>query len=258
LLSKDDVAFNQSFHGFSGAGHPQGDLLVRYVHLLVHTELWMHYALLTSPKFGAERRTVYKSDLDDFPIMPLGRLSGEQRGELLELSRRLEREDTTVFPDVDKFFGDLYGLDAPDIEVVQDTLSVCLPYKESRERACQRPENTDCLTFCHRLESLLIPFLKVLGVRPEVTLASDDTLHLAPFSLLTLGIRGQQVLASGDDVDRRILQLASETGETQIIRETEQGLVIGILNQYRYWTPSRARLLAADILRNHAAVFEKA
>jgi hypothetical protein len=80
----------------------------------------------------------------------------------------------------------------------------------------------------------------------------------APFSVLTLGTRGHEVLAVGDDVDRKVLQLASETGATQMIRETAQGLIIGILNQYRYWTPSRARLLAADILQNHAALFEEA
>jgi predicted RNA methylase len=259
LLSGVDVAFNESFHGFSGAGHPEGNLLVRYVHLFVHSQLWMHYALVTSPKFGAERRKVYKSDLDDFPIVPLSRLSEEQRRELWSLSKRLERGDTTVFPEVDKFFGGLYGLDALDVEVIQDTLSVCLPYKESRERACQRPDNSESQSFCQRLESLLLPFFKVLGKYPEVMLRKrSDVVDDSPFSVLTLGIRGQEVCAAGDDVHRRVLQLASETGATQMIRETEQGLVIGILNQYRYWTPSRARLLAADILQHHAVFFEEA
>ena len=259
LLSSVDVAFNESFHGFSGAGHPEGDLLVRYVHLFVHSQLWMHYALLTSPKFGAERRKVYKSDLDDFPLVPLSTLSEGQRRELASLSGRLERGDTTVFIEVDKFFGGLYGLDALDVEVIEDTLSVCLPFRESRERACQRPDSSDCRSFCQRLESFLLPFFKVLGKYPEVTLAEPrGTVDRAPFSVLTLGTRGHEVLAVGDDVDRKVLQLASETGATQMIRETAQGLIIGILNQYRYWTPSRARLLAADILQNHAALFEEA
>jgi hypothetical protein len=29
------------------------------------------------------------------------------------------------------------------------------------------------------------------------------------------------------------------------------------MNQYRYWTRSRARLLAAEILREHTAPFEE-
>jgi predicted RNA methylase len=259
LLSDVDVAFNQSFHGFSGAGHPEGKLLVRYIHLFVHSQLWMHYALLTSPKFGAERRTVYKSDLDDFPIIPLSELSLKQKSEVLLLSRRLEVSDEDVFPDLDKFFDRIYGLDAFDAQVIEDTLNVCLPYKEFRERACQRPDEADRTLFCKVLESLLAPFFGILGERPEVRLTeSNGAFDRAPFSLLTLGFRGQRPLSPDDAVDRTVLQLANGTGATQIFREAERGLVIGILNQYRYWTPSRARLLAADILQNHTAPFAEA
>ena len=143
--------------------------------------------------------------------------------------------------------------------MIQDTLSVCLPYKESRERACRRPSELERQSFCERIESLLLPFFEVLGKSLQVTLVNPaDTLNHDPFGLLALSTRDRQALASGDDVDSGVLQLASETGATQIIRETENGLRVGILNQYRYWTPSRARLLAADILQNHAAVFEEA
>jgi hypothetical protein len=258
LLSGVDVAFNQSFYGYSAAGHPDGELLVRYLHLLVHSLLWMHYALLTSPKLGAERRTVYKSDLDDFPVVPLTTLSDAQKRKVLVLSSRLEGADRTVFPDLDKFFGSVYGLDDLDTEVIRDTLSVCLPYKESRERACKRPSDSERRSFCQRLESFLSPFFKVIGELPEVALTWNDAFDRAPFSLLTLGVLGQQGLSAGGDVDRTVLQLANETGATQIIREAGRGLVIGILNQYRYWTPSRARLLAAHILQNHTASFGEA
>ena len=260
LLSDVDVAFNQSFFGYSGYGHIHGDLLVRYVHLLVHSNLWMHYALLTSPKLGAECRHFYKSDLDDFPIVPLEKLSEKQEREVTSLSKRLETADKTVFPEIDTFFGSLYGLNALDIEVIEDTLRVCLPYHKSRERACEHPGNPDRRAFCQKLESLLSPFFKVVGKRPEVTPAklNESLDSQAPFSMLTIGVRGQQGLAPSDSVTNRVLHLASETGATRIIQEQERGLVIGILNQYRYWTLSRARLLAAEILRRHTAVFEEA
>lgn len=259
LLSDVDVAFNESFHGYSGAGHNEGDHLVRYLHLLVHSLLWMHYALLTSPKLGAERREIYKTDWDDFPIVPFSDLSIAQQREMYSLSKRLERADRTVFPEIDKFFGGIYGLDKFDLEVIQDTLDVCMPYKESRDRACQSPSNNERRTFCKRLESVLSPFFQVLGKQPEVTLAEPNRtadFH-APFGTLTIGIRGQMDSTSRDSVERKVQQLATETGATQIIQETERGLAIGILNQYRYWTPSRARLLAAEILRSHTAVFEE-
>ena len=157
------------------------------------------------------------------------------------------------------FFGSLYGLNAPDIEVIEDTLRVCLPYKESRERACARPEKAR-LDFREKLESLLLPFFRVLGKLPEVRLAAfNEALDSqAPFSILTIGVRGQQSLVPGESITKRVFHLASNTGATRVILEQERGLVIGILNQYRYWTASRARLLAAEILRRHTAVFEEA
>jgi SAM-dependent methyltransferase len=259
LLSHVDVAFNESFHGYSGWSHPEGETLVRYVHLLVHSNLWMHYALLTSPKLGAERRRFYKSDLDDFPIVPLEKVSEHQKRDISSLSKRLESADKTVFPEIDAFFGSLYGLNTVDIEVIEDTLRVCLPYKKSRDRACERPGNPDRQAFCQKLESLLFPFFKVIGKRPEVMLAklNEDLDSQAPFSVLTISVRGQQGLTPSDSVTKRVFQLASKTGATRIIQEQERALVIGILNQYRYWTLSRARLLAAEILRRHTAVFEE-
>src|ERR1035441_7292420 len=108
------------------------------------------------------------------------------------------------------------------------------------------------------MESLLLPFFKVLGESPEVVSAPPyGGLESAPFGVLTIGVSGRRVLGSGSTVDVRALQLPNETGAAQIIQETERGLVIGILNQYRYWTPSRARLLAAEILQNHTAYLRK-
>ena len=56
---------------------------------------------------------------------------------------------------------------------------------------------------------------------------------------------------------RKVLPLANETGASRVILETDGGLVVATLNQWRYWTPSRARLCAAEILRRHMAVFEE-
>jgi hypothetical protein len=257
LLSDIDVAFNQSFYGYSGYGHPDGDVLVRYLHLLVHSLLWMHYALLTSPKLGAERREVYKSDLDEFPIVPLVSLDENQRREIMSLSKRLERADTTVLSSIDHFVGQLYNLDDVDIEVIADTLEVCLPYKRSRERACQRPNEQDRERFLKRLRDLLSPFFRVIGKQLDVAFSGvGGDLENAPFGLLRLSTQGTSVITEGE-IDRAVLRLASETGTTQIVIEAEGGLVVGILSQYRYWTPSRARLLAAEIVRSHAGAFEE-
>jgi hypothetical protein len=220
----------------------------------------MHYALVTSPKFGAERRSVYKSVLDDCLIVPLEKLSAEQRRSVLALSKRLEREDVSVFDEIDAFFGNLYGLDKLDLEVIRDTLDVCLPYDESRARACRVPTGAEREVFRRRLESVLRPFFKVLGKEPQVIVWKSDDKFLqkeSPFNIVFIGERDRAVEEPDVLFRNVILKLADETGTTRIIQQVGGGLLVGLLSQYRYWTPSRARLLGSEIVRQHMSVFEE-
>ncbi|MEO7300903.1 MAG: N-6 DNA methylase [Verrucomicrobiota bacterium] len=259
LLSFSDVAYSESFNGYSAAGHNYPEMLVRYLHLFVHSFVWLHYALMTSPKFGAERRRFYKADLDECPFIPLEKLSNEQRNTAIGLSKRLVSEDHDVFEDIDAFFGNLYDLDEFDREVIRDTISVSLPYDESRDRACTPPIPFEREVFRRRLETVLRPFLKVLGKQPHVTAWKPTNAFLktnAPFGILFIGEKGHTVAASDELSQELIVSLANDTGCTRIIQKVDGGLLVGILSQYRYWTPSRARLLGAEIVRQHMSVFE--
>ena len=262
LLSLGDVAFNESYYGYSAAGHPEGELLARYVHLFVHSSMWAHYALVVSPEFGAERRKLQKRDLDNCPIVPLSSLSPEQKRTLMRLSRQLVEttaHNATLFSEIDRFFGALYGLDQLDLEVIHDTLEVSLPYADFRKRACQRPNAKEQSTFRERLEGLLAPFFKVVGQEPVVELRQLPDTHRrekTPFGVLAIGKRGQKLPETGDFFLENVVPLATQTGQTLIVQESQGGLLVAIRNQYRYWTPTRARLLAADILRNRMAPFE--
>jgi hypothetical protein len=259
LLSLDKICYNESFFGYSAAGHAQGELLVRYLQLFVHSSVWLHYALLTSAKFGAERRRFYKADLDECPIIPLDELTDKQRHAIRTLSARLIAEEKGVFSDIDSFFGSLYGLDELDLEVVRDTLDVCLPYDESRKRACQTPTNAETETFRRRLESVLHPFFKVLGKKLHVTVCKPDDAQLktkVPFNVLLVSQHGRVIAEPDALFHDMILRLADDTGATRILQPVDGGLLLGILSQYRYWTPSRARLLGAEIVRQHMHAFE--
>ncbi len=260
FLSFDDVAFSQDFYGYSSADHPDRELLAQYLFLFCHSLIWIYYILMTAPVFGAERRVIYKTDLDDCPIVPLESLNGKQRHVVTTLSQRLVRCDMSVMPEIDAFFGGLYGLDDFDLEVIRDTLDVCLPYGESRARACGAPTGAESETFRQRLELVLRPFFKVLGKDPQVIVwePGDTFLQIeAPFGIVLISERGRAT-AEPDALFRDvILRLADDTGTTRIIQHLEGGLLVGILRQYRYWTPSRARLLGAEIVRQHMGVFEE-
>ncbi|NQT88159.1 N-6 DNA methylase [bacterium] len=258
LLADEDVAFSQDFYGYSGFGHDDGKVLVRYVHVFVHSLVWMHFVLLTCPTIGAERRTIYKSVLDDCPIIPLEELSDRQRQEVLTLSSDLVQEKTDVFGRIDTFFAELYGLDKLDVEVIRDTLEVCLPYKESRERACTAPRPQERENFRRRLHKCLRPFFDVLGTelcikewKPEQVDLPDST----PFGVLLIGDKAQDLVEPDRELYGKVMALANETGASRFFHEEEGCLLVAVLCQYRYWTPSRARLCAAEILRSHMAVF---
>lgn len=260
LLSFADVAFNQSLHGYSGAKHVEGKLLVRYLHLFAHSNIRLYYALATRPRFGVERRVLDKADLDECPIIPLNKLTVDQRQSVLSLSKRLVEKDTSVFAEIDAFFGNVYGLDKLDMEVIRDTLDVCLPYNKSRLRACRVPTGAEREVFRRRLESVLRPFFKVLGKEPQVAVWKPDDQFLqkeSPFNIVFIGEQDSAMVKPDALFRNVILKLADVTGTTRIIQQVEGGLLVGLLSQYRYWTPSRARLLGAEIVRQHMSLFEE-
>lgn len=259
LLCLEKIAYNESYFGYSAAGHPDGEFLIRYIHLFAHSNVWLYYVLMTSSEFGAERRKLHKADLDRCPFLLPERLTAEQRQKVLLLSERLVSKDVTVFDDIDTFFCSLYGLGKLEIETLRDTLDVGLPYKSARQRACGRAKPEESDSFCRRVETLLRPFFKVMGNEPRVRAWEPSDPYAAshaPFAVMVVS-RTDRTAPLPDELFRTtILPLANETGATRIILELDGGLVIGILNQYRYWTQSRARLLAGELLGNHMSVFE--
>lgn len=259
LLSLNDVVFSRSFHGYSAAPHPDGEMLCRYVHLFSHTLLRMYFALCTKARFAAERRVLDKADVDDCPLFPFEKLSAPQRQTVVRLSDRLIARDLTVFEEIDDFFGTLFGLDNKDMEVVRDTVEVAMPYIESRDRACNPPRPVERDRFRKRLESILRPFFKITGDEPRVELWKPDATFLqtfAPFGVLIISKRGTTTKAPDELFRDVLLRLAEDTGSTRIIQQVEGGLLVAVLHQYRYWTPSRARLLAAELVREHLDVFD--
>jgi hypothetical protein len=257
VLAFEKIAYNESFNGYSACGHPDGELLTRYLHLFVHSNLWLYYLLATSPQFGAERRRSRKADLENCPFIPFENLDAERRKELLRLSKSLEEGVSIPWADIDSFFAKLYGLKAHDIQVIRDTLSVALPYETSRIRACMAPTETEKKSFASAVKKSLSPFMPSDNCELTVErwkVAGQNTKLVSPFELLVL-TSGQheptEISAIADGMLGKIVNLAEDTGATQIVVEDPTGLVVGIYNHYRYWTPSRARILCGDIIRHH-------
>jgi hypothetical protein len=256
LLAFERLAYHEVFNGYSAAGHENGEELVRYLHLFVHSDIWQYYLLATSPEFGAERRRARKSDLDKCPFIPFENLRPDQHRKMLSLSEGLSGGSPQWLA-IDAFFAELYGLSDEDLDVVRDTLEVALPYDTARQRACAPPTTNDSKEFRKTLSAVLTPFVAEYGTLTveSVQLAPQQPREGLPFGVLVLSSNGRpDVQAIREGVLAQVLELADKTGATQVVLQNSPNLVVGIYNQYRYWTPSRATLLAADIVRYHLDV----
>ncbi len=142
------------------------------------------------------------------------------------------------------------------METIRDTLEMREPNDELGIRASQIPTSKERSTFVRRMTSNLRPLLKVLGREPEVQIWKPSLAMKSPFIVLQLGRKEKEIEPPDSLFENEILPLANETGATQIIKVQDSGLLIALLGQYRYWTPTRARILCAEITRNHLHVFE--
>jgi hypothetical protein len=220
----------------------------------------MHYALLTSPELGAERRKVHLADMEKFPVVPWEELSPDQRASVRKLSDRLLAEDMTVFPAIDAFFAELYRLKPRDMEVIRDTLGVELPFRSVRAKASATPSTKQRREFCQRMEGVLRPFFKRLCQTVSVDLpAVRGVTEDCPFSVVRITNVRELDLEIEDNIARQALELANRTGASMAIIETDtpRTCFVGILNHARYWTASRARLCAVLILREGMGQFEE-
>jgi hypothetical protein len=255
----EDVAYQEAFNGFSAHGHSESADLARYLHLVAHSEIWMYHALLTSPELGAERRKIRLDDLERFPVVPWSAMTPPQRVTARELSNRLLAEDLAVFPEIDAFFAELYRLKPRDMEVIRDTLSMELPFKSVRAKASHPPKPADKEAFCRRMAEVLRPFFRRLGQSVFVDLPQATGLpETSPFSLVRITNERELTLPVDDAVVRQALELASVSGASLALLDTDtpRTRYLGILNHARYWTPSRARLCAVQLLWEGMEPFE--
>jgi hypothetical protein len=255
-LAFDDLVYVSSYYGYSTHGHPQAELLARYLHLLVHSSVWLHFGLITGAQFGAERNKLQKQSIEDFPIVPLEALTNEQKKTVANLSARLVSGDVEVFDAIDRLFAKIHGLTDDDLDVIRDTLDVGQAYRESSgQRACAAPTMAECRRFVERLRFLLAPIVEMEPDKLPATLWFPDGSPRAgqTFGAILLGHPPEQV---DEQIYREVVPMADNTGASQVVlKHTGGGLLVGLRNQYRYWTQTRGRMLAADIIRDHLDVF---
>lgn len=248
LIAVKDVAFRESFTGYSTFGFKAGnpEALARYLYILTYSKLFRYHILMSSAKFGVERDAIQKEDVDNFPIIPFEKLDALFKHKLYLLSKKVEH-GVSPWQEVDDLVFDIYGIPDYMRSIIADTLSVSLPYTATAERAERPPSLDEIELFRSTMEAHLKPLFQNAGIDISVKHRSQ-----------TGGTWGFLDIICGDHqppdwIHAWIMQLADNQGASSIVvPNPPHHIGIGILAEYRYWTPSRAHLCALTIIRRYS------
>ncbi len=246
LLAREDVLFSESFIGYSCNGYKQSALsLAKYLYVLSYSSLFTYRALMASSKFGVERDSLLKEDIDLFPVIPFEKLESDDRRMAEHLADCIE-VGVCPWSEVDAWVGQLYGLDTVHLRAIQDTLDVSAPNRLAQYAAQEAPDRREQY-FIEEMNAVLQPLFEQLGSNVEVRRTQNESASWRFVEVVCGNTQRPEWTANW------MQSVADDQGASRIFVRAKPGhLGIGLLSQYRYWTPTRARLCALDVFRNHA------
>lgn len=250
-VSDQNIVFNQSYHGYSAKEHPDGIRLVRYLALIVASRPALWFTLMTSGRFGFDRRIVEKIVIDAIPVPPFDQLPQPALEQIAPLYDAVARQDDeAAWARVDTWVAELYGLSQRDLEVISDTLRYEQPFAAFRNAAQYHPTASERNFFRAALETELQPWAKRYGKPLAVTLLDSPAGSL--WGLLRIDT-ATPVNTPPDDWPE-VLRIADQLASTEVLFPEPSGgcLWVARLAQARYWSGSAARLLARRIIWEHA------
>lgn len=250
-LENDSVAYNESYIGYSAHGLTNSENILKYLLVLGNSDLFIYYMLMTSSKYGIEREVLLKEDIDDFPVTPLNKLSQENQDTVINFADKMLANEAVDWDSLNNFVHSLYGLSNCDAQVMNDTLSVNLPTSESKKQAERKPEPEQFETYKNALESQLRPFFELSGDQLFVAISDNKSSGWGSVTISTSELQDERLIFSQETLST----LSDNAGASRIVIPHNQFIEVVMPLQYRYWTPSRARLLAIEILKNHGDTF---
>lgn len=256
-LSNQPLAFSQSFYGYSCANHPASETLAALLYLLPHSQLFAYHCAMTSWRLGFGRQTINKEDIDAIPFPDVTTLPAATTRRLQTLARRLREDATKPWDDINDCLFALYGLDADQREVIRDTLFSAAVYRRAGQEALHRTTRDTRAPFLNALHEHLAPFFTVARQSIEVGELPRQTSDASqPWHFITVTLTGLPATVNAALLGAA-MQEADRTGASRVIIHLPHsgGLLIGLLNQRRWWTPTRARLCAQEIAQKHLDAF---
>jgi len=257
FLSPKSVAFSQSYYGYSCEGHSEAETLAALIYLIVHSDLFRYFVLMTSASQGSDRMRFIKDDLDEFPFPDVSTLSTVEKEAIRKIALRLEEDIDKPWDEINTLIFHLYELDDGDAQTVRDTLLAAAAYRRQGRAALERTTREQRRNFLVELRGMLEPYFDVCGEEILVAEPADqpDTWR-QPWFFLSISRAGKPAQADASLL-RKAMEEANKLSASRIIVRApgRGGLLLGLLNQRRWWTVTRAQLCAQHVIRHHLDAF---
>ncbi|MCB1076269.1 MAG: N-6 DNA methylase [Verrucomicrobiae bacterium] len=251
-LSSRMMAFSKNYFGYSANGHKESQLLTALLHLIAHSELFLHFCYMRSGQIGASKRILDKLDIDAFPFPDPETLTDEQRSEALQLAEMLDSSGENDWESLDAFVGSLYGLTKAEQQVVSDTVTFNGPYAVVRKRSMLPVPQDEAEAFVKTFERAVQPFFKAVGQKAKATLVPRlDGDWRQPWAFVTLLLEGDTWTPSDTLISSLVAEASASSASRVVMPLPEGGLILGVLNKRRFWTRSRACLCAMHVAEEH-------
>jgi hypothetical protein len=251
FISRRSVAFSKSYYGYSCAGHPEAETLAAFIYLLPHSTLFSYFCLMTSRRSGFDRQTFNKQEFDALPFPDIAGLSTATKSRIRSLAQQLQENAKKPWREIDEFIFELYGLDAHAVQVAEDTLFFAASYRRAGRAALECTTHDTRADFVTTVRESLEPYFDVCGEHIAVREATPqgDTWR-EPWFFLSVS-REAETVKVNPNLMRKAMKAANQRGCSRIIVHAPKrsGLLLGLLNQRRWWTITRARLCAQHIIR---------
>lgn len=252
-VSLQKLVFNETYYGYTSYLQDSADDMVKYLSLVIGSKLVLWHSLMTSGEFGVEREVVEKYVIQEVPIKPFDQLSAAEVDNVRKLFDLLEYDNSQLnWQIVDDWVGALFGLTPDDVQVISDTLEWGLPFAKNQNAAQAPTTELQRCEFAEQIEIDINPWAERFG-RP-LQAECLDAPPLSPWKFVHICPLGSKITERvlmkllGD----KFLELTDMLSSTEIIyhHSSTDSLVIGRLNQARYWSKSQARLAARRIIWN--------
>jgi hypothetical protein len=187
----------------------------------------------------------------------VSKLPDAAKASVRDLAARLESDILKPWEEIDSFLFNLYGLDSDAVQVACDTLFFAAAYRRQGRAALHRTSREHREPFCAELREMLEPYFDVCGEKVHI----EEPFHQQsfweqPWFFLAIS-RADEPVPANANLLLAAMEEANKSSASRIIVRAHggRGLLLGLLNQRRWWTLTRARLCGQHIIRHHLAAF---